>query len=390
MCSSLTFVHRRIVLLIPKIFSYEISFGFHESGAFSRVAKLKIMGSFTSSHKILNEDTADSDFHLPNVNTWDDLRLRCREEVACLPPKIVRHFHKVADSSKVSDVKLRVMQWNVLSQALAISSDKFVACPLDALSWWTRRWRLLEEMASVQPDILCFQEVDHYQFFKRTLGPLGFRGIFFPKPDSPCFYITGNNGPDGCAIFIDETKFELLDTKTRSLEIWGYQSNQVAVLCKLRRRKDDTTFWVATTHLKARQGPFLVTMRREQGKDLLDFIKDFSGNSPVIITGDFNANPSEPVYQTMMNDDILPLDSAYRYLSNRKTEPSYTTWKIREDGEYCQTLDYIFFSRNAFEVENLLQLPSTEDIGEGRVPSYSYPSDHFSLVADLKFKNLDF
>ncbi|XP_015908367.1 nocturnin isoform X3 [Parasteatoda tepidariorum] len=384
MCSCLMFVHRRFVMLLPKIHNSEITVvAFHTSKLLSR-AKLKPMGSFTSAPKILNDDTADNDLLLQNVSTWEDLHLRCQEELSCLPPKITRSFKNVKNSSQnTSDTLIRVMQWNVLSQALAINTDKFVACPLDALSWSTRRWRLLEEMVSCQPDILCFQEVDHYQFFKSTLSPLGFRGVFYPKPDSPCFYIAENNGPDGCAIFINEDKFELLDMKTRSLEVWGYQSNQVALLCKLRRKSDDKVFWIATTHLKARQGPLLATMRREQGKDLMDFIKVFSGNSPVILTGDFNANPAEPVYKIVLNDDINPLDSAYRYLNNKRTEPAYTTWKIREDGEYCQTLDYIFFSRNSFEVSNLLQLPSCEDIGEGRVPSYKYPSDHFSLVADL-------
>lgn len=124
-------------------------------------------------------------------------------------------------------------------------------------------------------------------------------------------------------------------------------------------------------------------MRREQGRDLMDFIKLYSGNYPVIITGDFNANPSEPVYQSLIRDDTYPLDSAYRYLSNKMLEPPYTTWKIREDSEYCQTLDYIFFTRNSLKVDSVLQLPTSEDIGEGRVPSYRYPSDHFALVADL-------
>ncbi|XP_054721892.1 nocturnin-like isoform X2 [Uloborus diversus] len=343
------------------------------------------MGSFTSAHKILNEDTADNDLIFNNISSWDDLRLRCEEELSFLPPKINRNFQKRAGKKDAneSNSQIRVMQWNILSQALALSSDKFVACPLDALSWWTRRWRLLEEMASTQPDILCFQEVDHYQFFKHSLGSLGFRGTFFPKPDSPCFYIAGNNGPDGCAIFVDAKKFEILDTKTRCLEVWGYQSNQVAILCKLRRKMDNAEFWIATTHLKARTGPLLATMRREQGKDLMDFIKLFSGSSPVIVTGDFNASPTESVYQTITKDDTFPLESAYRCLSNRNQEPLYTTWKIREDGEYCQTLDYIFYTKNSIDVESALHLPTAEDIGEGRVPSYRYPSDHFSLVADL-------
>lgn len=32
---------------------------------------------------------------------------------------------------------------------------------------------------------------------------------------------------------------------------------------------------------------------------------------------------------------------------------------------------------------NLLEFPSGEEIGVDRIPSLSYPSDHFSLVCDL-------
>jgi nocturnin len=70
--------------------------------------------------------------------------------------------------------------------------------------------------------------VDHFNFLKTVLGTQGYRGAFFPKPDSPCLYIKGNNGPDGCAIFFREDKFELLKVETRVLEVWRVQSNQVS------------------------------------------------------------------------------------------------------------------------------------------------------------------
>lgn len=72
-----------------------------------------------------------------------------------------------------------------------------------------------------------FQEVDHFKFLQSVLGTQGFEGIFFPKPDSPCLYISENNGPDGCAVFFKKNKFELVDYHTRILEVWRVQSNQV-------------------------------------------------------------------------------------------------------------------------------------------------------------------
>ncbi len=112
---------------------------------------------------------------------------------------------------------------------------------------------------------------------------------------------------------------------------------------------------MATTHLKARNGALLSTLRNEQGKDIIDFLSQKAGGSgcgasglgmvfsnsfasglsgnalqqwranrmrasgsgtslagmasaaasafspaiPVILTGDFNAEPTEPIYATM-------------------------------------------------------------------------------------------
>ena len=44
--------------------------------------------------------------------------------------------------------------------------------------------------------------MDHFDFLSRGLKSIGYTGKFIPKPDSPCIYLQGNNGPDGCAIFV--------------------------------------------------------------------------------------------------------------------------------------------------------------------------------------------
>ena len=165
----------------------------------------------------------------------------------------------------------------------------------------------------------------------------------------------------------------------------------------LRVRATGQEICVATTHLKARNGALLSTLRNEQGKDLLDFVSTHCGGRPVIICGDFNAEPIEPVYLTLLSNRTLNLASAYAATNKEDNspceipdsihrEPPYTTWKIREEGEVCHTIDYVFYSEDKFTVEAVLDFPSGDDIGEGRVPSFSYPSDHFSLVCDFRFK----
>lgn len=110
------------------------------------------------------------------------------------------------------------------------------------------------------------QEVDHYKFLATMLATQNYEGIFFPKPDSPCLYITENNGPDGCALFYKKTKFDLVNYDTRVLEVWRVQSNQVTITANLRVIETGKEICVCTTHLKARNGALLAKLRNEQGK----------------------------------------------------------------------------------------------------------------------------
>lgn len=158
----------------------------------------------------------------------------------------------------------------------------------------------------------------------------------------------------------------------------------------LKIRETGQEICVTTTHLKARQGALLSTLRNEQGKDLLHFISNNCDNRPTILCGDFNAEPIEPIYNTILNNSHLQLSSAYAScrekngLCSAEREPSYTTWKIRDEGEICHTIDYVFYSKDSMDVEAVLDFPTGDEIGADRVPSFLYPSDHFSLVCDFK------
>lgn len=257
------------------------------------------------------------------------------------------------------------------------------------------------------------QEVDHFKFLQSLLAPLNYEGVFQPKPDSPCLYYAGNNGPDGCALFYKRNKFDMIRCGTEILKVWGAETNQVVIAANLRVIETGKEFCVCTTHLKARSGKLLALLRNEQGKvrlvpkkrktaamfnvilmnrshlsqDLMRYIHSIAGTRPIMMAGDFNAEPSEPVYNTIVNYEPYKLSSAYADLlasldgddsesaaapttnaADRiehlmKNEPPFTTWKIREEGEYCHTIDYVFYSREGFKVStaqfyNQLRLPN--------------------------------
>src|SRR5688500_7617813 len=98
------------------------------------------------------------------------------------------------DSPAGGGGSFRILTWNVLAQALAVEHDHFVGLPDGTLDWNQRRLHILHEILHHNPDIICLQEVDHYNFINSSLTPLGYRGVFCSKPDSPCIYLANNNG----------------------------------------------------------------------------------------------------------------------------------------------------------------------------------------------------
>ncbi|XP_077388505.1 nocturnin isoform X1 [Festucalex cinctus] len=325
----------------------------------------------------------------------DQLLRECEEALRRRPARPHRDLIYLNDGGPCRHKRgpsIRVMQWNILAQALGEGKDGFIRCPLEALNWKERKYLILEEILTYRPDIVCLQEVDHYyDTFQPIMAGLGYHGSFLAKPWSPCLDVEQNNGPDGCALFYRHSRFSLQTTIHLRLSAMMLPTNQVAIVQILDCRLTSQQLCVAVTHLKARSG--WERLRSAQGADLLQSLRSIisrsvgsTGTNPLVVCGDFNAEPSEDVYRRFRTSP-LGLDSAYKLLStDGQTEPPYTTWKIRPTGESCSTLDYIWYTHNALSVDCLLDIPTEEQIGPDRLPSFHYPSDHLSLLCDISFK----
>ncbi|KAL8617203.1 hypothetical protein ACOMHN_014373 [Nucella lapillus] len=319
--------------------------------------------------------------------------LQQKREDLKLPALLKRQFQKVSSkdegpSTNKDQPTLRIMQWNMLAQALSEGDDNFVLCPAMALQWEHRQLHLLEEMVGPGPALICLQEVDHFPAITQLMATVGYQGCFFPKPDSPCLYSHVNYGPDGCAVLwrTDLIKLELQNNFVLKDDA-GMETNQVAILCQFSHLATGKKFYVANTHLKSK-APYW-QLRHEQGKYLESVLREnVPESSPLIVCGDFNGEPSEQVYGTFQNSPC-GLDSAYRYLTDSLQEPGYTTWKIRGgpkgNKETAQCIDYVWFSTKHLQPLALLKLPTEQEIGIHRLPSLTYPSDHLSLVVDFAF-----
>ncbi|KAI8797927.1 nocturnin-like [Biomphalaria glabrata] len=304
-------------------------------------------------------------------------------------PLIKRDFISLSDGQNENmrkDNIFRIMQWNLLAQGLCQSSDGFILCPSAALNWCYRQYHILEELLSYSVDIFFLEEVDQFNYIKTCLEKINFDGLFLPKPDSPCLYEAENFGSDGCAIFWKKDKFELIShDECILLNDAKKKTNQVSLICKFRDLASGKVFMCAATHLKSKPG--YENYRFQQGKYLESILREKAAGLPLILCGDFNAEPSELVVQVMKSSE-LGFRSAYSNLSEDGQEPPYTTWKVRsgksgKNEEACHTIDYIFYTEKNIKCVKLLKLPTAEQIGPGRLPSYSYPSDHLSLAADF-------
>lgn len=264
--------------------------------------------------------------------------------------------------------------------------ENFYKCPPSALTWSTRKHRIMDEILKSKADIICLEEVDHYSdFFNPILTSLDYIGLYMPKPDSPCLLYNENNGPDGCALFFSSKKFSLILHEQFVLRNGdGEDTNQVAIVVLL-----ETTYLakpkkicVASTHLKSHSSEWCENLRKEQSTFLLKRIGELIDFEyiPVIVCGDFNTEPNTPTYANFANFQLCNMKSAYaiNYL-----EPKFTTWKFRPGREICHTIDYIWFSSKFLSLTQFLAIPSTSEIGTNALPAECYPSDHVSLVAEF-------
>ncbi len=91
---------------------------------------------------------------------------------------------------------------------------------------WEPRWgRLLNEILSLESDILCLQEVDfeHYEsHFVPSLRQHGYKGIYKKRT---------NDKNDGCAIFYKDDQVN--DSNSNHIRAFLVERERISRLCSL-------------------------------------------------------------------------------------------------------------------------------------------------------------
>lgn len=235
---------------------------------------------------------------------------------------------------------------------------------------------ILRYILTYDPDVICLEEVDHFDQLKEKLALNGYVGDFMLR--------TGSIVDHGVALFYKSSKFDRVDDFKNYLhEELGEVGSQGLLVNLLKDKTTDQQVLIGVVHLKAKR-PFH-ERRLAQTKSALTIFEEIltkHPNVPIIWAGDFNGEDNESFYKLILESN-LSLRSSYEAVLGK--EPDFTTWKIRPSCEERHTIDYIWFSAGKINAQDVL-LPMTDDlVPKSRYPSLDHPSDHILLCSDFKY-----
>lgn len=240
-------------------------------------------------------------------------------------------------------------------------------------AWPLRREQAARTVISREPDFVGLQEVqpDQLLFFAAAL--YGYRHVGRSREAErgsgeavPLFYHAGRWA-------IDESEtgtFWLSDTPdVPGSRSWGNYFPRIVTWARLVHRETGRAFYVYNLHLdhesenaRARSSELL---RRRIGERRHD--------DPVIVMGDFNAEPSSAVLQALTGDGALVDTFAAAAANAGGATGTFHEFTGARDG---RRIDFILVSSD-IQVQDAAILHDEDD---GR-----YPSDHFPVTATIGF-----
>lgn len=184
------------------------------------------------------------------------------------------------------------------------------------------------------------------------------------------------------AIFYDTTRLKLIESSTFWLSLtpdvpgskgWDANITRVVTWAKFRDVSAKKIFFVFNTHFDH----IGQEARRESAKLIKQKVKDIAGVNPVIITGDFNAHPSDEPIKILVdqNDQNRFIDTkGISVTPHYGPEGTFNGFGSKERDS--EPIDFIFI-KGKWKV---LQHATLSQSWGGR-----FSSDHFPVFAKLSF-----
>jgi len=347
--------------------------------------------------------------------------------IAEQPPEREWQRPNMADLGRLrgEEPNMSVFCYNVLCDKYA-TRQLYAYCPSWALDWDYRKQQILKEISQRDADLIMLQEVEtreFYGYFQPELHQRGYEGVFRAKSRARNMGDQDRKSVDGCAIFFKCSKFEMMHDYLIEFERLATQigsgapdilnrvmpKDNIACGVVLEMKPDRQQVFVTNAHLtwdpafkdvKVIQSVMLL---HEVEKVIAEHKKE--GTKPaVIVGGDFNSTPDSGVLEFMtrskisqQHPDLIGRDykkfaenTGLAHKLNLRScynkEMPYTNYTH----DFTGIIDYIFYSADTVVPSVVLGPadPATMGSFDG-CPNPHFPSDHFSIAAQLSLATRD-
>lgn len=253
-----------------------------------------------------------------------------------------------------------------------------VNLPSDGENAWPHRKEMVASTIQYHdPDMIGVQEarIEQVQDLADRLPDYSWFGV--GRDD-------GSMAGEFMAIFYRTDRFHLLEDSTFWLSQtphkpglgWDAAYIRTVTSGKFKDLRSNKVFYLLNTHFD-NKGEIA---RVNSAHQILDYVNTLEKNTPVLVTGDFNATPDSQPYRVLTGDDEgrdrLSLIDAIEISELRHHGPTgtFSGFDITSLAGDLRRIDYIFVSEGV-AVEKHATLSDSFD---GRLPS-----DHLPIVADI-------
>jgi len=253
---------------------------------------------------------------------------------------------------------LKVMTYNIRLDAAVDGVNQ----------WLHRKEKVFALLNQHNADVVGLQEVMHHQLqdLLNALPQYAHAGV--GRDD-------GKEKGEYSAILYRKDRFELVSTQTTWLsetpdvpgsKSWDAAITRIVTQAVLKDKTTGKTF----THFNTHFDHIGKEARTQSARLIRKMVCALPPDMPAVVTGDFNAEPSEPPYPEILKENVL-LDTR----PNGSQTGTYCTFAV--NSEPCKLIDYIFHTK-AWQVTSYQVIQDSDG-------TY-YPSDHLPVMVTLSLK----
>ncbi len=270
------------------------------------------------------------------------------------------------------------LAWGANAQRVTVISYNIrLDTETDGVNQWGKRFnKVASLLAQHDPDLLGVQEALHNQLMDLQKQMSRYSVVGVGRED-------GNEKGEYSAIFFKRDKFEVISHQTFWLsetpevpgsKSWDAAITRIVTMVALRDKATRHVFLYANTHFdhigkQAREKS--VELLKARVNNWLAQVADVTNphEPAIIISGDFNAEPSEAPYQRMLDGHHVTLQDSRPANNTAGTYCGFDVGKMP-----CRIIDYIFHSR-VLKASGYRVIQDHDGV--------YYPSDHLPVMVTL-------